>query len=442
MKKIVVMTILACLATGATLHGQECVTFDFESMATGASVTGADAVSPLLTITGTGMQVVEDQAAIGIVVFNSNSGDNFLPGINTKSFGTGDSSKDLRIDFDPDIVVSSFEIQLFDYGDYFPPFTGSGVATLKAYDSGDTELDSDSVARTQNAIYDAAYAGNSGDTLQVSDADIAYVTLEFTSVVDPGISFDNIEICYTNRCPDPDLVKEITGDNTDLAVEIGQLDTTEYCFTISYSNPDGPAVLILDTVPAEWIVTSVAGDSEDVVGGDPVDDGNGGTVDVFKAGGPKSATKIEWRPDPEAGCGSIEVCVKTRQSPGRRNLKYAPTSCGLLCLNDGAEAYELVDGEPLPDPFWVTEPLCLVAVEDLNGSGIVADGTGDEDGDGLTDLDEVMIYLTEPCNPDTDDDGLNDGEEVGLGTDPLDDDTDDDGEPDGTDTEPLNPDVQ
>lgn len=44
----------------------------------------------------------------------------------------------------------------------------------------------------------------------------------------------------------------------------------------------------------------------------------------------------------------------------------------------------------------------------------------DTDGDGLTDGEEVLIYGTDPLNADTDGGGVPDGDEVGLGTDPLD----------------------
>jgi hypothetical protein len=52
----------------------------------------------------------------------------------------------------------------------------------------------------------------------------------------------------------------------------------------------------------------------------------------------------------------------------------------------------------------------------------------DTDGDGLTDGDEVNLHGSDPTVTDTDGDGLEDGEEVNvLGTDPADDDTDGDG---------------
>jgi hypothetical protein len=43
----------------------------------------------------------------------------------------------------------------------------------------------------------------------------------------------------------------------------------------------------------------------------------------------------------------------------------------------------------------------------------------DTDGDGLSDGDEVHTYHTDPLRPDTDGDGVNDGDEVAAGTDPL-----------------------
>lgn len=72
----------------------------------------------------------------------------------------------------------------------------------------------------------------------------------------------------------------------------------------------------------------------------------------------------------------------------------------------------------------------------------------DTDGDGLTDGQEVLIYGTDPTNPDTDGDSLLDGDEVLIhGTDPLLWDTDSDGLSDYFEVvtmpclDPLNPDT-
>jgi outer membrane protein OmpA-like peptidoglycan-associated protein len=69
----------------------------------------------------------------------------------------------------------------------------------------------------------------------------------------------------------------------------------------------------------------------------------------------------------------------------------------------------------------------------------------DTDGDGLTDGEEVKTYKTNPLNPDTDYDGLKDGAEVHTyKTDPLNADTDNGGVRDGHEviedsTNPLDP---
>ncbi|MCH9814621.1 MAG: thrombospondin type 3 repeat-containing protein [Epsilonproteobacteria bacterium] len=70
---------------------------------------------------------------------------------------------------------------------------------------------------------------------------------------------------------------------------------------------------------------------------------------------------------------------------------------------------------------------------DLNtsGGGVVLDPNGDEDNDGITNGDEDAIG-TDPVDPDSDNDGLDDGlEHTIIGTSPLSDDTDKDGVTDG-----------
>jgi outer membrane protein OmpA-like peptidoglycan-associated protein/opacity protein-like surface antigen len=65
----------------------------------------------------------------------------------------------------------------------------------------------------------------------------------------------------------------------------------------------------------------------------------------------------------------------------------------------------------------------------------------DTDGDGLNDGEEVRIYFTNPLNPDTDGDGLSDGDEVRLHkTDPNKADTDGDGLSDGDEINKYNTD--
>ncbi|WP_181388357.1 thrombospondin type 3 repeat-containing protein [Vibrio albus] len=239
----------------------------------------------------------------------------------------------------------------------------------------------------------------------------------------------------------PDLDAD---ENIDLAVEVGQLFSKEYEFTISYSNPGGPAVLIEDAVPAEW-------DASFSTDGDVVldDDGRAVLASANKKQNGKSATLLDWMPDETQDESSVTITALTRQHKSRNNRKYAPTSCGALMLNDGAAAFELdpATGMPMTDEFGEKLPpimesnqLCLVAVKDLNGEGIVRDGSGDEDGDGLSDIEEACgIVQTDPCLSDTDGDGLSDSEELAIGTDPLNADTDGDGVSDGDDVAPLDP---
>ncbi|MCP4807677.1 MAG: hypothetical protein GY913_27170 [Proteobacteria bacterium] len=90
-------------------------------------------------------------------------------------------------------------------------------------------------------------------------------------------------------------------------------------------------------------------------------------------------------------------------------------------LDDGDEAY-----------IWRTDPTEV----DTDGTDPLdpSDDLADRDSDGLTDYAEENIYGTDPDDDDSDDDGLSDGDEVALGTDPLD---DDDGEEVDLGTDPL-----
>lgn len=50
---------------------------------------------------------------------------------------------------------------------------------------------------------------------------------------------------------------------------------------------------------------------------------------------------------------------------------------------------------------------------DTDGNGVL-DGDEDSDGDGLSNLDEILLHGTDPSNPDTDDDGFSDGDEINM----------------------------
>ena len=113
------------------------------------------------------------------------------------------------------------------------------------------------------------------------------------------------------------------------------------------------------------------------------------------------------------------------------------------------------DGDGIPDGLeeqYFPGDLTKLGTGDFDGDGVndpqeIADGTdptkADEDGDGLNDGEE-KANGTDPHNADTDGDGLSDGDEVNIhGTDPLDSDTDGDGSPDAQEIadggDPLDP---
>jgi len=100
------------------------------------------------------------------------------------------------------------------------------------------------------------------------------------------------------------------------------------------------------------------------------------------------------------------------------------------CDTDVDEGFDDLDGDGLAD---------CVDPDDTDGPA------ADPDDDGLTNGEEELLG-TDPDDPDSDDDGLEDGEEVELGTDPTDPDSDDDGLTDGAEvldhaTDPLDPDT-
>ena len=92
-----------------------------------------------------------------------------------------------------------------------------------------------------------------------------------------------------------------------------------------------------------------------------------------------------------------------------------------------------VDGTPVPEGVSVADLFAAASALELrwkNVSGL-GDLSGDTDCDGLSDMEEVRLYGTDPLFADTDGDGLSDTVEILAGVDPLDADEDDDGVPDG-----------
>lgn len=82
-------------------------------------------------------------------------------------------------------------------------------------------------------------------------------------------------------------------------------------------------------------------------------------------------------------------------------------------------------------------PLDKTEWHDTNNNGIGDNKDPDADGDGLTNDEEIKIYGTNPLNPDSDNDGSNDKQEIEAGTNPNKADTDNDGVNDPEDKYPL-----
>jgi len=176
---------------------------------------------------------------------------------------------------------------------------------------------------------------SSGDVFVAGEAANGYPTTSgaFDETFNGG-SLDPFVTHITNDLalvtPDADVFEKTLVEDSDKSdpecttgMLIGALTTTMCTFSIQYI---GDSLLIVDTVPAEWKFVSQ----------DPVD-----TCDVGPAGKgnpSKSATIIDCG---ETDSLSVEFKFETRQSPGKNNVKFAPTSCDKeLKLNEAALALD------------------------------------------------------------------------------------------------------
>jgi len=163
----------------------------------------------------------------------------------------------------------------------------------------------------------------------------------------------------------------------DKVVEAGINSGASYGFSISYFNPAGPNVMIKDVVPREWDAFFLGGTPCSVIRADERRNLFSDNYITCYAGTNSWSLFLAF-----ARCGD---------TPG--DPMCHPYECGAFYLNEGARAWV---GRALID---MTEPLCLAAVKDLNGFGLVYDGTGDEDGDGVDDYTEACVNFTDPCDP-------------------------------------------
>jgi hypothetical protein len=133
--------------------------------------------------------------------------------------------------------------------------------------------------------------------------------------------------------------------------------------------------------------------------------------------------------------------------PGSSSVSMAPGTLTAGVAREGTNAVRAPEAEPAPAPVAEAAPAPVAETAPTESSETVAADTAvatesdldadnyddaleievgldpanpDSDGDGLADGDEVNIYLTDPWTWDTDGDGASDGEEIfGTFTDPL-----------------------
>lgn len=191
---------------------------------------------------------------------------------------------------------------------------------------------------------------------------------------------------------------------TDRVVEVHSRTPSEFQFRITLRAPNLPSPMISDLVPSGWkVVDCTPSNSNDF-------------LLLTPEGRPEHghrATRIEWFPTDSSGY--LLCTVRTRA----HGPEFEPLECGDFPLNAGAAALDSATREPLLDPDgnpMKTAPLCVAAIRDMQHDGIDYSGNGDEDGDGLTDYEEACVRGTNPCDRDTDHDGVNDA----VDRDPLD----------------------
>ena len=185
-----------------------------------------------------------------------------------------------------------------------------------------------------------------------------------------------------------------TGADNFNPIQVADLQTTTYEFTITYTSDGAPAVTLLDTVPAEFDEVAVE---------------DGGVCDpllVARANSRKGktkrhrgATKIACEL-PEQTDATLVVTFHTRQSPGKGHNPpiFAPTSCGMLLLNNGAVAVDRSDSDI---DMLVAGPTAALAVG-------IDDLTSDLDGDGAGDVCDNCPDAPNADQADSDGDGVGD----------------------------------
>lgn len=140
---------------------------------------------------------------------------------------------------------------------------------------------------------------------------------------------------------------------------------------------------------------------------------------------------------------TLSITVDASDDVGVHDVKLAVN--GVVSRPDTTVPYQI----PIEVPLGASSATLIATATDLGGTvgtaQVILPVLADSDRDGLSDDAEVTVHHTDPNDDDSDDDGLKDGREIVLGTNPLAGDSDGDGIGDAQEvaagTDPRNPDT-
>jgi hypothetical protein len=171
---------------------------EFVALEPGSSVEGLGTVHPLLNInssTGQAVALTENQPPAAYRALNGIT--NFGMG-SIGGFVDAAQEHDYDFSFAPDVTVSSFSLQMLDYGDYNPVGAVEHEVSLIAYDSVNAVVDVDTISFTSDGFISpeddlwteadaTAQVGQIGNyTFLVEGQDITRVEIEYNSDLGDG----------------------------------------------------------------------------------------------------------------------------------------------------------------------------------------------------------------------------------------------------------------
>ena len=262
-----------------------------------------------------------------------------------------------------------------------------------------------------------------------------------------GVAVDDVKVFSTTPVPDadgdavPDTEDECASTPSGEAVDVngcsasqldddddGEPDSTDLCG----GTPAGA------TVDGDGCAQSQLDDDDDGVMND-VDTCPGTPTEETADGNGCSPSQLDA--DSDGVTNDEDLCPSTPTGETADGDGCSPSQ---LVDTDGDTVYDHLDDCP-DTPVEETADVngCAPSQLDPDGDGLTNDqeatantdpDDADSDDDGLEDGEEVLTLGTDPNDADSDDDGLSDGAEVSAGTDPNDADSDDDDQTDAEET--------